>query len=73
MQVELNGKKVYAVNKAAPQLPINVEDAARSEEQIAAGEAVSLQWCWAASHTQFEIWVFYMRLLQLNLTLSVQQ
>lgn len=42
MQVELSGRKIYAVNKAIPQLPISVEDAARSEAQIAEGEAVSL-------------------------------
>jgi hypothetical protein len=41
LQVELSGRKIYAVNKAAPQLPISVEDAARSEQQIAEGEAVS--------------------------------
>lgn len=41
LQVELSGRKIHAVNKAVPQLPISVEDAARSEQQIAEGEAVS--------------------------------
>lgn len=42
LQVELSGRKIYAVNKAIPQLPISVEDAARSEAQIAEGEEVGL-------------------------------
>lgn len=27
-------KKIYCVNKAIPALPINIDDAARSEEEI---------------------------------------
>ncbi|XP_022857457.1 aspartate--tRNA ligase 2, cytoplasmic-like [Olea europaea var. sylvestris] len=33
-QVEVQVRKLYCVNKAIPTLPINIEDAARSEEEI---------------------------------------
>ncbi|CAA2983566.1 aspartate--tRNA ligase 2, cytoplasmic-like [Olea europaea var. sylvestris] len=33
-QVEVQVKKIYCVNKAIPALPINIDDAARSEEEI---------------------------------------
>ncbi|KAK1379664.1 Aspartate--tRNA ligase [Heracleum sosnowskyi] len=36
-QVEIQVSKIYCVNKALPTLPINIEDAARSESEIEAG------------------------------------
>lgn len=37
LQVEIQVNKIYCVNKALPTLPINIEDAARSESEIEAG------------------------------------
>ncbi|CAN6445298.1 unnamed protein product [Victoria cruziana] len=37
-QVEIQARKVYCVNKAVPNLPINIEDAARSEAEIEQAE-----------------------------------
>lgn len=34
LQVEIQVRKLYCVNKALPSLPINIEDAARSEVEI---------------------------------------
>lgn len=36
LQVEIQVSKIYCVNKALPTLPINIEDAARSEAEIEA-------------------------------------
>ncbi|KAK1379581.1 Aspartate--tRNA ligase [Heracleum sosnowskyi] len=42
-QVEIQVSKIYCVNKALPTLPINIEDAARSESEIEAGLKVGEQ------------------------------
>lgn len=34
LQVEVQIRKLYCVSKAAPTLPINIEDASRSEAEI---------------------------------------
>jgi len=34
MQVEIQVRKVYCISRAMPTLPINLEDAARSEVEI---------------------------------------
>ncbi|KAF3776327.1 Aspartate--tRNA ligase 2 [Nymphaea thermarum] len=43
-QVEIQVRKVYCVNKAVPNLPINIEDAARSEVEIE--QAEKSHWSW---------------------------
>ncbi|KAJ6813339.1 aspartate--tRNA ligase 2, cytoplasmic-like [Iris pallida] len=37
-QVEIQVRKLYCINRAVPNLPINIEDAARSETEIAKAE-----------------------------------
>ncbi|KAL0903332.1 hypothetical protein M5K25_027703 [Dendrobium thyrsiflorum] len=37
-QVEIQVRKLYCINRAVPNLPINIEDAARSEEEIKEAE-----------------------------------
>ena len=39
-QVEIQGRKVYCINRAIPTLPINLEDAARSEAEFEKAEQV---------------------------------
>lgn len=34
VQVEIQVRKIYCINRAVPTLPINIEDAARSEAEI---------------------------------------
>lgn len=34
LQVEVQVRKIYCISRAAPNLPINIEDAARSEKEI---------------------------------------
>jgi hypothetical protein len=34
LKVEVQVRKLYSVNKAMPSLPINIEDAARSDVEI---------------------------------------
>ncbi|XVF20431.1 hypothetical protein REPUB_Repub12eG0000100 [Reevesia pubescens] len=55
-QVEMHVRKVYCVNKAMPTLPINVEDAARSDAEI----ETALQWretssCQSGSRLNFRV------------------
>jgi hypothetical protein len=39
-QVEIQVRKVYCINRAIPTLPINLEDAARSEAEFEKAEQV---------------------------------
>lgn len=41
LQVEIQVRKLYCVNRAVSNLPINIEDAARSEREFEKAEAVS--------------------------------
>jgi hypothetical protein len=41
LQVEIQVRKIYCVNRAIPTLPINLEDAARSEAEFEKAEQVS--------------------------------
>jgi hypothetical protein len=40
-QVEIQARKIYCINRAIPTLPINLEDAARSEAEFQKAEQVS--------------------------------
>lgn len=40
-QVEIQVRKIYCINRAVPTLPINLEDAARSEAEFEKAEQVS--------------------------------
>lgn len=42
LQVEIQVRKIYCVNRAIPTLPINFEDAARSDTEFAKVEQVYL-------------------------------
>lgn len=39
-EVEIQVKKLYCISKATPNLPISVDDAARSEEDVVKAKAV---------------------------------
>jgi hypothetical protein len=41
LQVEIQVRKIYCINRVIPTLPINVEDAARSEAEFEKAEQVS--------------------------------
>lgn len=41
LQVEIQVRKLYCINRAMPNLPINIEDAARSEKEFEKAELVS--------------------------------
>jgi len=46
LQVEIQVRKIYCINRAIPTLPINLEDAARSEAEFEQAEQVSpMQLC----------------------------
>ena len=40
LQVEIQVRKIYCINRAIPTLPINLEDAARSEAEFEKAEQV---------------------------------
>ena len=40
LQVEIHVRKIYCINRAIPTLPINLEDAARSEAEFEKAEQV---------------------------------
>jgi hypothetical protein len=40
LQVEIQVRKIYCINRATPTLPINLEDAARSEAEFGKAEQV---------------------------------
>ena len=42
LQVEVQVRKLYCINRSVPNLPINIEDAARSETEFEKAELVSL-------------------------------
>ena len=42
MQVEVQVRKLYCISKAIPILPINIEDAARSDVEIEKAEQVKI-------------------------------
>jgi hypothetical protein len=42
LQVEIQVRKIYCINRAVPTLPINLEDAARSEAEFEKAEQVWL-------------------------------
>jgi hypothetical protein len=50
--VEIQVEKLHCISRAVPNLPISVEDAARSEEEVARAKAVSswLQKCRSYIH-----------------------
>lgn len=51
LQVEVQIRKIYCINRSVPTLPINIEDAARSETEFERAAQVSL--------LQFKILYFF--------------
>ncbi|CAN6445299.1 unnamed protein product [Victoria cruziana] len=60
-QVEIQARKVYCVNKAVPNLPINIEDAARSEAEIEQAEKKGEQLVRVGQDTRLNYRVLDMR------------
>lgn len=53
LQVEIQVRKIYCINRAIPTLPINLEDAARSEAEFEKAEQVRLM------HIMQIIWILF--------------
>ncbi|ONK82043.1 uncharacterized protein A4U43_C01F35540 [Asparagus officinalis] len=60
-QVEIQVKKIYCINRAVPNLPINIEDAARSEKEFEKAELTGEQLVRVGQDTRLNYRVLDMR------------